>query len=142
MKNHFDATQADFLAVLELCLRNPRIIDERSVCRTQIIDCDQAIAISDDDLAMRAGNGSVGDLEINCITAAKKVGAVLELNFPSVRPVWVHDQSVHLTQGVRVASGQLIDKRTEPYKQQMRSSPDPDKARRRRARRCSLFSTG
>ena len=94
VKSHFDAAQPDRLAVFEFVFLNRRAVDESSIGGTEVVNRNGTVV--DDNLTMPAGNGCVGNFEVIGLAAAKVIRAVIELNFPSVRPAGIDHQSVHV----------------------------------------------
>jgi hypothetical protein len=93
VKNHFHAAQMKRLAVFEIRILNPGAVDERAVGGTQVLD--RRRTVINDNLTMRAGNRRIANYKIVGITATETIRAWLELNFPSIRLVWIDDQSAH-----------------------------------------------
>ena len=94
MKSHFNAAETNDLPVGQPGGLDGLTIDECAVGGTEILNGD--VAIGDLNVAVGTGNRTVGNLEIGGITASQMIRAFLKLDFPTVRPVWVDDKSVHI----------------------------------------------
>ena len=81
------------LAMLQHCFPHRSPVDERSVSGTQIPDHHRVF--SHIDLTMRRRNRGVGNLKIVGKTAADKIRARLELDFPSGRRTRINHQPCH-----------------------------------------------
>jgi hypothetical protein len=93
-KNHVDGAEAQWLAAFEARFGDFGAIDVGSIGGAHVLD--NGGAVIDADLAVGARNTGVLKSEVIAGTAAQKVEALLELDFPSLRRPGVDYESRHV----------------------------------------------